>query len=102
MSVPPTPTYQLSQIKLLIRELKFSITGTAADEAWALGYEEDDIVKCVLALEPSELHKTMESERIPGLWQDVYRTKLDGKVIYLKLQIEQKYGHAVVIQFKEK
>src|SRR5262245_65286431 len=102
MSVQPRPHYDLDQIKLLIQEKKYSITGLASDEAWQLGFDEDDIIECVLELEPASFHKSMPSDKIVGLWQDVYRTKLERKEIYLKLQIEPTYGWAVVIQFKEK
>lgn len=100
--VPPTSHYDLELIKLLVRQRRYVITKVAAWAAFALGFDEDDIVECVLALAPDMLHKTMESEKRPGMWQDVYHAELQGKTIYLKLQVEQNDGTAIVIQFKEK
>jgi len=42
----------------------------------------------------------MESETVPGLWQDVYRPVFEGLAMYLKLQIAFD-GLVVVISFKE-
>jgi motility quorum-sensing regulator/GCU-specific mRNA interferase toxin len=58
-----------------------------------------DIVDVVLALSPANFYKTMEAERYPGLWQDVYHTSFHGVNLYIKLQIGRD-GIAVVVQFK--
>jgi hypothetical protein len=42
----------------------------------------------------------MPAEKIPGLWQDVYKIHYQGVRVYLKLQIGAS-GHSVIISFKE-
>jgi motility quorum-sensing regulator/GCU-specific mRNA interferase toxin len=101
MGSQPTPRYDLLQVKLLIRQGRYEITATAAWEAMALGFDEDDILECVCGLTPQLLHKSMPSEKRAGMWQDVYRVKLGRRTIYLKLQMEDE-ELVVVIQFKEK
>lgn len=60
-----------------------------------------DIVDAVLVLAPVHFYKSMESERCPGLWQDVYHLPYRGRWIYLKLQILPD-GRAAVVQFKRR
>lgn len=54
---------------------------------------------CVLALTASDFYETMESDAVPGLWQDVYRPTYGLMALYVKLQIERD-GDAIVISFK--
>jgi len=42
----------------------------------------------------------MESEKRPGLWQDVYRPRFAGFALYVKVQLAPATG-AVVISFKK-
>ena len=51
----------------------------------------------VLAIE--YFTKSMPSDFIPGLFQDVYHPLLGGRVMYVKLQID---GDAVIISFKHR
>jgi motility quorum-sensing regulator / GCU-specific mRNA interferase toxin len=55
---------------------------------------------CLLALTAADFYKSMESEAVPGLWQDVYRPVFEGLALYVKLQIWAD-GLVVVISFKE-
>ncbi len=97
------PTYDLDRIKVLISDpATCIITKTGRNDAVTLGYvTEEDIVGRVHALRPSELYKTMESDNMPGLWQDVYRTDdPNGNRLYIKLQEARDKG--IIVSFKKR
>jgi motility quorum-sensing regulator/GCU-specific mRNA interferase toxin len=98
-----TPTYDLQQVQQLIGqgELSRVISHAAAEAADKLDFSREDVVEAVLSLAPGDFYKSMEAERLPGLWQDVYHLRYRGIDLYIKLQIDTK-GRAVVIQFKRK
>jgi motility quorum-sensing regulator/GCU-specific mRNA interferase toxin len=98
-----TPTYDLERIQQLVGQGPISrvVTAAAAEGARTLGLGLQDIDAAVLELTPACFYKSMESERVPGLWQDVYHLSYKGAVLYLKLQIDS-FGRGVVIQCKEK
>jgi hypothetical protein len=94
--------YDIGRVLVLIASLRYRITGTAARGASELGFDESDIVECVNALMRSHFYKTMEAEKRPGFWQDVYRTEHGGIPLYVKIQLEGLNPDelVVVIQFK--
>lgn len=95
-------THDLDRAKELIEDGMIHVTRTARIDAISMGYVSDeDIGGRVLKLKKSEIYKTMESEDIPGLWQDVYRTDEAGIMIYIKIQINNGI-QTVVISFKKK
>ena len=98
-----TPTYDLRRVQQLVGQgpLSRSITTAAVDGADRCGFVLRDIVQAVLALSPEHFYKSMESEKMPGFWQDVYHLEYRDVVLYIKLQIGPD-GRAVVVQFKEK
>ncbi len=102
MGVPPKPYYELGRIQALVDLDMFIVTKSASWSAFALGFDTDDIKRCIRGLTPQMLYKSMESTQQPGMWQDVYRTELDNKAIYLKLQVQPGDGWAVVVSFKER
>ncbi|HYR06290.1 MAG TPA: type II toxin-antitoxin system MqsR family toxin, partial [Longimicrobium sp.] len=77
------------------------ITFAATKGAAELNLSPDDVVTAVLMLQPRDFYKSMESEKIPGLWQDVYHLNHHRCWLYIKLQLLAD-GRAVVVQFKEK
>jgi motility quorum-sensing regulator/GCU-specific mRNA interferase toxin len=97
------PTYDLEELQRLIGQgpLSSSITRVAQEGAAELNCSEDDIVEAVLQLTTQHFYKSMESERIPGLWQDVYHLEFRGIWLYIKLQIGT-HGRAFVVQFKQR
>lgn len=101
--MPGKPTYDLQQLQQLIGqgELSRIVTKAAREGATECGLAVPDIVAAVLELRPSDLHKTMESEKCPGLWQDVYHLRFHGVDLYIKLQ-RSPAGLGVVVQFKRK
>lgn len=95
--------YNLNELKDLLKKPETRIiTQLSRREAVSLGYASDsDMANRIQNLRDDEIYKTMESEKCPGLWQDVYRTS-DGSVeIYIKLQ-KSFDGKGVIIQFKRK
>jgi hypothetical protein len=97
------PTYDLELVQQLVGQgaLTSSITVVAAAGASELEWHPEHIVEAVLLLSPGEFYKTMESERVPGLWQDVYHLQYRGVHLYIKVQIGHD-GRAYVVQFKRK
>jgi hypothetical protein len=101
--MPGSPTYDLRRVHELVASppSRF-ITGRAFRGAGGLGLDEAAIVECVLGLDSSCFHKTMEAKKRPGHWQDVYHPTFEGYPLYVKVQIvEQGPGEmVVVISFK--
>jgi motility quorum-sensing regulator/GCU-specific mRNA interferase toxin len=97
------PTYDLQQLQWLVGQGTVSslFTGSAKTGAALLGFQDDDIEEAVLRLTPANFYKSMEAERVPGLWQDVYHLEYRGVWLYIKLQLSAD-GRAIVVQFKAK
>ena len=95
------PRYDLQELQRLLGQGLVSswIMGTAKQGAALLGFGEEHIVEAVLELTPQHFYKSMESERCPGLWQDVYHHEHQGVRLYIKLQMGLD-GRAVVVQYK--
>ena len=97
------PTYSLSQIQSCIATGRYRITLMATNGAGEIGFRQRDICSCILSLRREDFYKTMEAERRPGFWQDVYRPRYRGRNIYLKVQLEGTTHDdiVVVVQFKQ-
>lgn len=99
------PTYDLSTVKALVSANAYQVTGAAFQSLGQLALDRRDLEACVLGLTAADFFKTMPSERIAGLWQDVYKPVYDGRHLYVKLQISLKQGSSqqvVIISFKRK
>lgn len=98
------PTYALDLVQSLLASKKYRITGAALRGAGELGFDEDDVVSCICELNAAVFYKSMEAERRPGFWQDVYRPTYGGIALYAKVQIEGTSPDdlLVVIQFKRR
>jgi hypothetical protein len=102
----PKPTYELADLQRLVRVRHYDVTLRAEQDAADLGLSRAEIAVVVLALTPGDFYKTMEAEKAPGRWQDVYLPLWsvgEGRPVelYVKLQIGHR-GQAVVISFKER
>lgn len=95
-------SYDLVQVKALVRAGAYAITNSARRDALQLAFSEADILDCILGLDESDCFKTMPAEKAPGLMQDVYRPLYEGQRLYVKLQIATSVsgGTTVVISFK--
>jgi hypothetical protein len=96
----PEPTYPLEDLQEAIRDGDYAITGTAFRGAAQLYLDEEDIRSCVGDLKSGDFYKTMPSNTVPGLMQDVYKCRYHGFALYLKLQ-RSHGGTTVVISFKQ-
>jgi hypothetical protein len=97
------PTYDLQQLQQLVGQGPLSrvLTVAATNGAGAMGFSNEQIIEAVLQLTPIHFYKTMESEQVLGLWQDVYHLPFRNKEVYIKLQMGHN-GRAYVVQFKRK
>jgi motility quorum-sensing regulator/GCU-specific mRNA interferase toxin len=98
-----TPTYDLERVQQFVGQggLSCVITTAAYDGAGEWEWERQEIIEAVLSLAPQHFYKTMEAEKRPGLWQDVYHLPFRGVELYIKLQIDPA-GFAAVVQFKRR
>lgn len=98
-----TPTYDLQEVQRLVGQGSLSclITAAARIGARECGFLEDQLVQAVLELGPGNFYKTMQAEKRPGRWQDVYHSSFAGTELYIKLQISSD-GEAVIVQFKKR
>ncbi len=93
------PTYDLGQLQERVRRGDLVVTRSAGETAALLCFDESDIVECVLALTRRSFRKSMEADKRPGLWQDVYKTHHHSMPVYVKLQ-ETLDDRTCVISFK--
>jgi motility quorum-sensing regulator / GCU-specific mRNA interferase toxin len=94
------PSYDLGLIKGLMKDGSWNATVMALDTAVELGFDEEDIYDCIVnCLQETHFYKTMESEKKPGLMQDVYYIAYQDQQLYVKLQV---VVNAVVISFKSR
>lgn len=94
------PSYDLVLIKGLMKDGDWILTVSAMDAAVELGFDEEDVFDCIVNhLEQTHFYKTMESEKKPGLMQDVYYITYRKEVLYVKLQVNVS---AVVVSFKKR
>ena len=98
-----TPTYDLERIQQLVGQgpLTSVVTTAALDGAHECGWDQSRVIEAVLMLRPSDFYKTMEAEKRPGMWQDVYHLRIESVDLYVKLQIDFD-GCATVVQFKRR
>ena len=96
------PTYPLQLVKHLIATARRVITLSSQQSAGELGLDEQDIVECIATLAERCFYKSMQSEKRPGTWQDVYRPTFAGFDLYVKVQIigTSPNDTVVVISFK--
>ena len=94
------PRYNLADIRTLVLEGRYHITLQARQDALDLDFDSEGVRQCVLALNPTHFYKSMPAEKVPGLWQDVYKVTFEDIRVYLKLQINFD-NNAIIISFKE-
>ncbi len=80
--------YPLEEVKRLVKERAVIVSRhNALYPAFELGFSRELIYECMLQLTPRNLLKSTEDWREKGLWQDAYRTSLEGEEVYIKLQV---------------
>jgi motility quorum-sensing regulator / GCU-specific mRNA interferase toxin len=93
-----SPSHDLATIQSLVEAGQYRMRDEVGYTALALGFDTNDIKDCILQLRADEFYKTMESEKRPGLMQDVYRVAYLGVNLYVKLQLLG--DKAIVLSFK--
>lgn len=79
-----TPHTRLHIVKNMVRLGKVRTTMSAYNGAVALGFSSRiEMYDAVLALTPSDFHKSMTADKEPGRWREVYRPVYNGQSIYL-------------------
>ncbi|UCH86456.1 MAG: type II toxin-antitoxin system MqsR family toxin [Dehalococcoidia bacterium] len=91
--------YNLEEVKRWVAGGAFVITLQARRDAYGLGLDARDVRDCILGLSAGEFHKSMRSEAVPELDQDVYQTVYGEFELYVKLQMRRD-GPVVVVSSK--
>lgn len=96
-----TPHCRLSVVKALVTSGKIRATASAYRGALELGISDlDGIAEVVLSLTSRDFHKSMTTHLDHQIWQDVYRTKIEGTaMVYLKLTVIEE---VLIVSFKER
>jgi len=94
-----SPKFSLLRIQELIEAGEYDVTDTARRDAEGMTFDEDDIVECVGALSEDDYSHTLASEKRSGAFHDVYRKRMFGFPLYVKLQLDGP-NRAVIISFK--
>jgi len=96
------PTYDLKSIKQKVGYGNYRVTGTALKTADEIGLDEDDIIHVIEnCLQLRDFYKTMASDKIKGLMQDVYKTSYNNMKLYVKIQLGFQGDTVVIISFKK-
>jgi motility quorum-sensing regulator/GCU-specific mRNA interferase toxin len=90
--------YSLALVKSLVSVNSVGVTKAALKGAAQLGFSINDVKEIVMALEVTDLVKSMTCHHDHRVWQDVYHYPAEEIDIYLKIQIVRK---VVIISFKE-
>jgi len=95
-------SYDLEELKKLLQDENTRyITPESIREANKLGFSETEIIEIILSLKRDDFYKTMPAKKFQKMWQDVYKPRIKGQILYIKLQ-KSFNGKGVVISFKEK
>jgi len=94
-----SPKFSLLHVQELVRAGEYHLTDSARRDAEALTFDEDDVVECICALAEDDYSHTLAGEKRPGQFQDVYRKRMHGFPLYIKLQVTDP-NEAVIISFK--
>jgi hypothetical protein len=73
---------------------------TAAEGAEDLGLDEQAVVDLIAGLSVQDFDKSMPSDRDPVVRQDVYKTVVGGRELYVKFT-QDTQGGLLLISFKE-
>ena len=91
------PHFWLKDVKELIEANQCTLTVKARQTAHSIGFSDTDVTEVVATLESKDFFKSMTSNYNPNVWQDVYKKKIKGLRLYIKLQITQVDDQSVLI-----
>jgi hypothetical protein len=101
----PTPAHDLASVQRKVKAGFVHYRPQAIDDAAGLGFDWQDINVCVLALQPSDFHKSMPAHtpKWQGCMQDVYRPVYCGIWLYVKFQLfPLAAARPYIVSFKKK
>jgi motility quorum-sensing regulator/GCU-specific mRNA interferase toxin len=93
-----TPHCRLTEVKALVEAGKVRATRSARLGATELGLDLSGMLAVVLALTPTDFHKSMTTHANHTIWQDVYRPGTQAGDVYLKLTV---IDDLLIVSFKE-
>lgn len=95
------PTYQLDDVKRLIREKRCNLTFKAKRSAHSLGLSETEAKEFILTLETKDFFKSITEYFNHKVWQDVYKKTHREINLYIKLKISEHKGqYLLILSFK--
>jgi motility quorum-sensing regulator/GCU-specific mRNA interferase toxin len=95
------PRYALKAVKAAFAAVgRMNRTMTAAAGAEELGMDDQAVVDVVAGLTIRDFDKSMRSEINPAIWQDVYKSIVDRRELYVKFTLDTR-GELLLISFKE-
>jgi hypothetical protein len=101
MSKRRRPHYPLKAIKAAFSDAaRLNRTKSADKGAEDLEMDEQDVVDVIADLASRDFDKSMPSDINPAIWQDVYKTIIDHRELYVKFTLD-KHGDLLLISFKE-
>lgn len=63
------------------------------------GWVEEVLVGSVCSLESRDLHKSQSHASRPGVWLDVYRPRMGGRRMYLKVTLHENGEDVLILTF---
>ncbi len=95
------PHYLLSDIKAGFADpAKLNRSYDSKQGADALKMDDEAVVAAIQALRTADFDKSMTSYANHQVWQDVYKPKVNGKRLYVKLTLDS-MNALFLISFKE-
>jgi motility quorum-sensing regulator / GCU-specific mRNA interferase toxin len=95
------PHFALADIKAAFADTtrlnRSFVSKQGADD---LDMDDADVVAAIQALTPADFEKSMTSIVDHKVWQDVYKPKASGRVLYVKFTLDAR-GALFLISFKE-
>jgi hypothetical protein len=99
----PGCTHPLASIKAqMVTVDAMNLTSSAQSGIRNLGISNEQALAIVQGVCDGEFHKTMDSTKFPGHWQDVYCPWFLATKLYVKFGWHELLGEYNVISFKEK
>ena len=92
------PHSKLTLVKTFVGAGKVRVTGSARMGATALGLELTEMLAVLMALTPTDFHKSMTTHADHTIWQDVYRPRTPVGELYVKLTT---IDDVLIVSFKE-
>lgn len=92
------PHYPLPTIIALLETGNVRATRSALEGAAAIGLDFQGVIAVVMKLKAEEFYKSMTTHSDHKVWQDVYHTSTESRLVYLKMTVIEE---VVIISFKE-